>query len=112
MSDNLTLPAQQGSTGSSTETLLKVEGLTKHFPIYGGFPIKRKVGAVQAVDGVDLTVGVGESVGLVGESGCGKSTTGRLITRLLEPTARQITYYGRDITHASRRELAAVRPEI
>jgi peptide/nickel transport system ATP-binding protein len=46
MSDNLTLPAQQGSTGTSAETLLKVEGLTKHFPIYGGFPIKRKVGAV------------------------------------------------------------------
>ncbi|WP_328768860.1 ABC transporter ATP-binding protein [Streptomyces sp. NBC_00286] len=112
MSDNLTLPAPQGSTGTSAETLLEVEGLTKHFPIYGGFPIKRKVGAVQAVDGVDLTVGVGESVGLVGESGCGKSTTGRLITRLLEPTAGKITYAGRDITHASRRQLAPVRSEI
>ncbi|TPQ21399.1 ABC transporter ATP-binding protein [Streptomyces sporangiiformans] len=112
MSDNLTLPAPQGSTGKSAETLLEVEGLTKHFPIYGGFPIKRKVGAVQAVDGIDLTVGVAESVGLVGESGCGKSTTGRLITRLLEPTAGKITYAGRDITHASRRQLAPVRSEI
>ncbi|KFF99851.1 dipeptide ABC transporter ATP-binding protein [Streptomyces europaeiscabiei] len=112
MSDNLTLPAQQGSTGTSTEPLLEVQGLTKHFPIYGGFPIKRKVGAVQAVDGVDLTVGVGESVGLVGESGCGKSTTGRLITRLLEPSAGKITYSGQDITHASRRQLAPVRSEI
>ncbi|PZT68655.1 dipeptide/oligopeptide/nickel ABC transporter ATP-binding protein [Streptomyces sp. SW4] len=112
MSDNLTLPAQQGSTGASTETLLKVEGLTKHFPIYGGFPIKRKVGAVQAVDNVDLTVGVGESVGLVGESGCGKSTTGRLITRLLEPTGGKIEYAGQDITHASRRQLAPVRSDI
>ncbi|MFC8940307.1 ABC transporter ATP-binding protein [Streptomyces griseoincarnatus] len=112
MSDNLTLPAQQGSTGASTETLLKVEGLTKHFPIYGGFPIKRKVGAVQAVDNVDLTVGVGESVGLVGESGCGKSTTGRLITRLLEPTGGKIEYAGQDITHAKRKQLAPVRSEI
>ncbi|MER6087212.1 ABC transporter ATP-binding protein [Streptomyces bluensis] len=112
MSDNLTLPEQQGATGTSVETLLEVEGLTKHFPIYGGFPIKRKVGAVQAVDGVDLTVGVGESVGLVGESGCGKSTTGRLITRLLEPTGGKISYAGQDITHASRRQLAPVRSEI
>ncbi|MFV0133823.1 ABC transporter ATP-binding protein [Streptomyces sp. HMX87] len=112
MSDNLTLPAQHGSTGASTEPLLKVEGLTKHFPIYGGFPIKRKVGAVQAVDNVDLTVGVGESVGLVGESGCGKSTTGRLITRLLEPTGGKIEYAGQDITHASRRQLAPVRSDI
>ncbi|WP_031060361.1 ABC transporter ATP-binding protein [Streptomyces sp. NRRL F-5527] len=112
MSDNLTLPAQQGSTGASTEALLKVEGLTKHFPIYGGFPIKRKVGAVQAVDNVDLTVGVGESVGLVGESGCGKSTTGRLITRLLEPTGGKIEYAGQDITHAKRKQLASVRSEI
>ncbi|MEV6593346.1 ABC transporter ATP-binding protein [Streptomyces acidicola] len=112
MSENLTLPAQQGATGTSAETLLEVEGLTKHFPIYGGFPIKRKVGAVQAVDGVDLTVGVGESVGLVGESGCGKSTTGRLITRLLEPTGGRISYAGQDITHASRKQLAPVRSEI
>ncbi|MEV5332441.1 ABC transporter ATP-binding protein [Streptomyces werraensis] len=112
MSDNLTLPAQQGSTGASTEALLKVEGLTKHFPIYGGFPIKRKVGAVQAVDNVDLTVGIGESVGLVGESGCGKSTTGRLITRLLEPTGGKIEYAGQDITHAKRKQLAPVRSEI
>ncbi|MFJ7629985.1 ABC transporter ATP-binding protein [Streptomyces sp. NPDC097595] len=97
---------------SSTDPLLDVSGLTKHFPIKGGFPIRRTVGAVQAVDGLDFTVAEGESLGLVGESGCGKSTTGRLVTRLLEPTAGRITYRGQDITHAGRKQLAPVRSEI
>ncbi|WP_367137882.1 MULTISPECIES: ABC transporter ATP-binding protein [Streptomyces] len=94
------------------EPLLVAEKLTKHFPVRGGFPIKRTVGAVQAVDGIDLTVRAGESFGLVGESGCGKSTTGRLLTRLLEPSAGRILYRGEDITRASRKELAPVRSEI
>ncbi|MFB7188457.1 ABC transporter ATP-binding protein [Streptomyces sp. NPDC056230] len=97
---------------SSTDPLLDVSGLTKHFPVKGGFPIRRTVGAVQAVDGLDFTVHEGESLGLVGESGCGKSTTGRLITRLLEPTAGRISYRGQDIAHASRKQLAPVRSEI
>jgi oligopeptide/dipeptide ABC transporter ATP-binding protein len=94
------------------DTLLEVKGLAKHFPIYGGFPFKRQVGAVQAVDGIDLAVREGESFGLVGESGCGKSTTGRLITRLLEPTAGSVLYRGKDIAHASRKQLAPIRSEI
>ncbi|MGV9882627.1 ABC transporter ATP-binding protein [Streptomyces sp. NPDC003006] len=98
---------------STTPTpLLDVSGLTKHFPVMGGFPFKRKIGAVQAVDGLDFTVAEGESLGLVGESGCGKSTTGRLITRLLEPSDGKISYRGKDITHASRKQLAPVRSEI
>ncbi|MFG2353961.1 ABC transporter ATP-binding protein [Streptomyces sp. NPDC048521] len=97
---------------SNTNPLLDVSGLTKHFPIKGGFPIRRTVGAVQAVDGLDFQVSKGESLGLVGESGCGKSTTGRLITRLLEPTGGKILYRGQDITHAGRRQLAPIRSEI
>ncbi|OIK01996.1 peptide ABC transporter ATP-binding protein [Streptomyces sp. MUSC 14] len=80
------------------ETLLKVTGLQKHFPIKQGL-LQRQVGAVRAVDGLDFEVRSGETLGVVGESGCGKSTMGRLITRLLEPTAGTIEFEGKDITH-------------
>jgi oligopeptide/dipeptide ABC transporter ATP-binding protein len=112
MSDELTLTRPADPAVGTGEPLMEVKGLTKHFPIKGGFPIKRTVGAVQAVDGIDMTVHAGESFGLVGESGCGKSTTGRLLTRLLEPTGGTISYRGQDITHAKRKALAPVRSEI
>ncbi|MEU6997695.1 oligopeptide/dipeptide ABC transporter ATP-binding protein [Nonomuraea sp. NPDC046570] len=95
-----------------TEKLLELSGLEKYFPIRGGFLVKRKIGDVHAVDGIDLSVYPGQTLGLVGESGCGKSTTGRLAARLIDPTAGEIRYQGRDITHAGRRELRPIRPEI
>ncbi|POX53708.1 dipeptide ABC transporter ATP-binding protein [Streptomyces sp. Ru72] len=99
----MTIPAQSdGATltkdAAPGETLLKVTGLKKHFPIRKGL-LQRQVGAVRAVDGLDFEVRAGETLGVVGESGCGKSTMGRLITRLLEPTEGTVEFEGKDITH-------------
>ena len=82
----------------SSAPVLEVDGLVKHFPIHGGF-LQRQVGAVRAVDGVSFSIRRGETLGLVGESGCGKSTIGKVVLKLIEPTAGRIALGGEDITH-------------
>jgi oligopeptide/dipeptide ABC transporter ATP-binding protein len=94
------------------ETLLEVRDVVKHFPITQGIIFQRQIGAVQAVDGISLSVETGETLGLVGESGCGKSTTARVIMRLLEPTSGTIEFAGEDITHIQGEKLKALRREM
>src|SRR6516162_4514774 len=92
--------------------LLEVKGLRMHFPVTEGLISRKVVGEVKAVDGIDFTVGRGETLGLVGESGCGKTTTGRCILRLERPTAGEILYDGSDIARLEREQLRALRRRI
>lgn len=91
--------------------VVEIVDLEKHFPITAGL-LRRTVGHVRAVDKVSFTVFKGETLGLVGESGCGKSTTGRLLLRLLEPTGGQVLFDGRDLTQMSKRDLRRVRRDM
>ncbi|HEY1451254.1 MAG TPA: dipeptide ABC transporter ATP-binding protein [Solirubrobacteraceae bacterium] len=96
----------------SGEPLVEVRNLVKHFPITRGVLLQKKVGAVQAVDGVSFDVKRGETLGIVGETGCGKSTTARLIMRLLEPTSGEVRFDGQEITQLKGSRLKAVRREV
>jgi len=89
--------------------LLEVRGLKMHFPVSGGIVIRRQVGAVRAVDGVDFVIHRGETLGLVGESGCGKSTVGRAILQLHRPTEGSVLFDGEDLTRLSAAELRSRR---
>ena len=96
----------------STESLVSVTGLTKHFPVTRGIIFRHRVGLVRSVDDVSFEVRRGQTLGVVGESGCGKTTTARMLVRLIEPTAGQIIFDGRDITHLRAGAMRPLRREV
>jgi len=98
--------------GGEQDVILSVRGLKKHFPINAGFIIQRQVGAVKAVDDVSFDVFRGETLGLVGESGCGKSTTGRTILQLYKPTEGSVKFEGQELTHLPNNQMRQVRREM
>lgn len=97
---------------AEAEPLLRVEGLKMHFPVTEGLFMRRVVGHVKAVDGISFTIAPGETLGLVGESGCGKTTVGRCILRLEDPTAGRVVFAGKDIAGKKMSEMSDLRQEV
>ncbi len=97
---------------SNNTPILEVKDLKQHFPIEQGAIIKRQVGAIRAVDGISFTVNAGETLGIVGESGCGKSTTARAIAQLYKPTSGEVLYEGQDLVKLSNKEMLSIRKNI
>src|SRR5215470_9012138 len=110
-----TLPADgavNGQAGADSDVLVRVENLVKYFPVRGSGLITRTVGHVQAVDDVSLAIPRGKTLGLVGETGCGKSTLARCVAGLMPVTSGKVIFEGRDITNLPRRRMRPLRREI
>src|SRR3954452_22758798 len=101
-----------GAEAHRGDELLVVEDLKKHFPVTRGIIFQKEVASVKAVDGVTFTVRDGETLGVVGESGCGKSTMARCVMRLLDPSAGRVVFRGQDITRLSRAQMRPFRREL
>jgi oligopeptide/dipeptide ABC transporter ATP-binding protein len=99
-------------TAAGSEHLLEVENLVKEFPVKGGGLLRRTIGAVQAVSDVSFHLDAGETLGLVGESGCGKSTTGRAVLQLHKPTSGSVRYNGRELTTLSNKQMRPIRRDL
>src|ERR671935_894242 len=104
--------AREHTPEPAGDQLLVVEDLEKHFPVTRGIVFQKEIARVRAVDGVSFSVKKGETLGVVGESGCGKSTMARCIMRLLDPTGGRVVFDGRDITKLSRAQLRPIRREL
>jgi oligopeptide/dipeptide ABC transporter ATP-binding protein len=112
MSSTVAEPAPSTPMDGGRAPLVRLTGVKKHFPITRGIIFQKKIGAVHAVDGVDLEIYPGETLGLVGETGCGKSTLARVVMRLHQATEGTIEFEGQDITHAKGKELRALRRDM
>jgi oligopeptide/dipeptide ABC transporter ATP-binding protein len=107
-----TSPEAAAASSFDGDALLRVTDMKKHFPVTRGLIFQKQVGAVKAVDGVSFSLRAGETLGLVGESGCGKTTTGRLVTKLLDATDGKVEFEGRDITKLSRADMRPMRRDV
>jgi oligopeptide/dipeptide ABC transporter ATP-binding protein len=106
------MPVPAPKPASSKEPIVKLSGIKMHFPITRGVLFQKQVGTVHAVDGVDMEIFAGETLGLVGETGCGKSTLARVVMRLFKPTEGTVEFQGQDITKLEGNELRAVRRDM